>query len=428
MTTLLERQHRLADHLRFVAENSPYYRKLWQGAYGGESTPLTALPVVDLESYWSANTPHENQVLTSEHLNGPVFKSGGTTGNPKFSFYSNDDWRLLCEAFGEAFRRGGLQAGERVANLFYGGQLYASFLFFGRAVECAGVGVQYPLSGSAPVPEIIKTLQQFRIETVAGLPTTLINLLPHLAELPAGAVKLKRFLYGGEAIFPDQIDALHRFFPDCAVQSVGIAGVDYGEMGWSESNAEPGVHRCFDDSTVVEILDDEGLPVEEPGESGELVITNFRRRLMPVVRYPVGDRGVWLDEPGSPSRRFRVLGRSSSCARIGPVSLYVDDVQQVLRQFPEHTVVNFQLVVDHFEQRDRCTVRLAVANPEAVPPGTGLNLMRALELERPMISELVEKGVIHPLVIEWVLPHELVVNTRTGKTLRVLDRRVESQQ
>lgn len=426
MTTNPERQHLIATHLRYVAANSPYYQKLWQGIYTRVDTPITALPVLDLDSYWAANHPDDNQVLTATHLDGPVFKSGGTTGNPKFSFFSNEDWLQMCEAFGAGMRRGGLRPGERIANLFYGGQLYASFLFIGRAIECAGGGVQYPLSGSAPLSEIVKTLQQFRVETLAGVPTTLFSLLPEVAAAPEGTIKLKRFLYGGEAMFPDQIAALRRVIPGCIVQSVGIAGVDYGELGWSEAGAEPGVHRCFDESTVVEILDDEGRPIQEPGEAGELVITNFRRRLMPIVRYPVGDRGAWIDQPGSPSRRFRVLGRSNSCARMGPVSLYADDVQQVLQQITEHTVINFQLVVDHFEQRDRCTLRIAVADPQGVQDGIGERMLRELARERPMISDAVQKGIIHPLAIEWVGPQALTTNARTGKTLRVVDRRMES--
>src|SRR5690606_4824271 len=121
-----------------------------------------------------------------------------------------------------------------------------------------------------------------------------------------------------------------------------------------------------------------------------------------------------------------VLGRSNSCARMGPVSLYADDVQQVLQQITEHTVINFQLVVDHFEQRDRCTLRIAVADPQGVQDGIGERMLRELERERPMISDAVQKGIIHPLAIEWVGPQALTTNARTGKTLRVVDRRMES--
>lgn len=428
MNTMHDTGHAmLARHLRFVADHSPYYRGLWKDACAKADIPLSALPVTNLESYWQANTPNGNQVLTGPQLDGPVFKSGGTTGNPKFSFYSNEDWLSMCQVFGSAMRRGGLRPGERVANLFYGGQLYASFLFIGRAIEQAGGGVQFPLSGSAPAAEIIKTLQEFQIETLASIPTMLLALLPDLAAAEPGSIRLKRFLYGGEAMYPDQIAALQRTLPGCAVQSVGIAGVDYGELGWSEPGMEPGVHRSFDESTVLELLDDEGRPIEEPGVAGELVITNVRRRLMPVIRYPVGDRGVWLDAPGTPSRRFRVLGRSNNSARFGPISLYAEDVHDALAKVPGLDIVNFQLRVDHVDRRDRCTIRVAVRHPQSVPPGAGEAVLAHLQRERPMIADQTGKGIIHPLAIEWIAPHELVTNARTGKTLRVIDLRLEAR-
>lgn len=428
MSAQLTSHDALTAHLRFVADHSPYYRRLWNDAMANRAgTPLTALPLTELDTYWAANTPTDNQVLTGPQLEGPVFKSGGTTGNPKFSFFSNQDWLQLCDAFGKGMRRGGLKPGERVANMFYGGQLYASFLFIGRAVEQAGVGIQYPLSGSAPASEIIKTLQQFEIDTLAGVPTSLLTLLPEFAATQPGSIRLRRFLYGGEAMFPDQIEALHRVLPGCAVQSVGIAGVDYGELGWSEAGSEPGVHRSFDDSTVLEILDDQGRPIDEPGVSGEIYVSNFRRRLMPVIRYPVGDRGTWIDPPGTAARRFRVLGRSNNCARIGPVSLYVEDIRTVLGSISKTPdFINFQLVVDHVQQRDRCTLRIAVAEPDQVPATLSDAIRNALAEQRPMLAELAGKGVIHPLEVEWLRPDALTINPRTGKMLRVVDIRMEA--
>ena len=422
------RHAELAAHLRFVAAHSPHYRKHWGPIVGKTAdTPLSALPPTDLETYWHSNTPLDSQVLTAPHADGPVFKSGGTTGNPKFSFFSNEDWRTFCTVFGAGMRRGGLQSGERVANLFYGGQLYASFLLIGRAVEEAGGGVQYPLSGAAPADEVIKTLKQFRIGTLAGVPTSLMSLLPALAQAEAGTIHLTRFLYGGEAMFPDQVDALRQVLPGCTVQSIGIAGVDYGEMGWSQPGGEHGVHHCFDESTVLEILDEAGRPLDEPGVSGELLITNFRRRLMPVIRYPVGDRGMWIDPPGTPARRFRVLGRSNNCARVGPVSLYVEDIQNILSQVSAgQAFIGFQMQIDHAAQRDRCTLRIAVSRPQEVASSLTDAICRALAKERPMYSELVDQGVIHPLAVEWVTPNQMASNPRTGKTPRVLDRRLPS--
>ncbi len=415
----------LSEHLNFVRDNSPYYRDAWSGVWkGGSKAPsLTDLPVTDHVGYWAANASDDNRLLTGPHQDGVVFKSGGTTGNPKFSFFSNRDWRLFCHEFGQGMRRGGLRAGERVANIFYGGQLYASLLFIGRCVEEAGVGVSFPIAGFASPEEIIQDIKQFSIETVAGVPTTIMNLILHF-EAENDRLTVNRFLYGGEAMYPDQVAALQRAVPDCRVQSIGIAGVDYGEMGWVDALCEPGVHRTFDDSTVLELLDDQGLPLIDAGKEGELHITNFLRKLMPVIRYPVGDRGRWIDPPGTPGRRFKVLGRTEKGARLGPMTIYMEDLQRILNKAAAHTgFIAFQLVVDHEDRKDRCLLRIAVPKPESATEQVSAAVIAALDQERPMFPELVENGVIHPMKVEWVKPERLVTNPRTGKLLSLLDKR-----
>ena len=63
---------------------------------------------------------------------------------------------------------------------------------------------------------------------------------------------------------------------------------------------------------AVEVLRDDGTPCA-PGEDGRLVITEFVNFGMPMLRYEVGDRGVWSDRPcpcGRPHPRLKaVTGR-----------------------------------------------------------------------------------------------------------------------
>lgn len=307
----------------------------------------------------------------------------------------------------------------------YGGQLYASLFFFGRCLEEAGVGVHFPLAGFAPPEEIVHTLIRFQVRSIAGVPTTILHLLPHLAAAGRHRVDLRRILYGGETMYPDQMDAIRRVFPRCRIQSSGVAGVDFGELGWVDENCERGVHHVFEDSTVVEILDEEELrPLHEPGVEGAIYVTNFRRRLMPIVRYPVGDRGVWVDPLGTPSRRFKLLGRSEKGARVGPMTLYLEDLQLVLsREAADTSVYGFQLVIDHLDRLDRCTLRVAVADPTDVPAELTERVAAALYAERKMFQDLIREGLVHPLSVEWIKADDLITNPRTGKMMRILDRR-----
>lgn len=417
---------RLAALLSFARTHSPFYRDFYAAVPPGESR-LDAYPVLDHKAFWAANTVHDNRVFTAPLTEGITFKSGGTTDQPKYSVFTHAEWRAFTQAFGGGMRRAGLREGERIGNLFYAGKLYASFLFIGRSIEAAGAGICYPIGGD-DAEEILATWRQFGLTTLAGVPTTLMALLERLTPADRATLRLETFLYGGEPMFADQIAALQQVFPGCQVRSIGVAGVDYGELGWVPAGAEPGVHSVFDDSTVLEILeDDSDQPVQGTGQAGRLVLTNLERRLVPIVRYPVGDRGAWMDPPGTPQRRFRLLGRTEEGARIGPMTLYVDDILALLaslqRQGTDCTVQSFQLCIDHAERRDRLRLRLAVTTPQARSGADGTRVREALYAQRPMFADLIDAGVVHPLEVEWTTPAALLTNPRTGKLLRVVDRR-----
>ena len=216
--------HALGELLAFVRAHSPFYKDFYAAGPPG-STRLTDYPVLDSQRFWAANTVQDNQVFTAPLTEGITFKSGGTTGQPKYSVFTHAEWRSFTDAFGQGMRRAGLQPGDRIGNLFYAGKLYASFLFIARSIEAAGVGICYPIAGD-DLDENLATWRQFDLNVLAGVPTTLMKLLERLTPEDRARLRLQTFLYGGEPMFDDQIAAVQAVFPGCqggALQHV-IAG------------------------------------------------------------------------------------------------------------------------------------------------------------------------------------------------------------
>ncbi|MCK9537920.1 phenylacetate--CoA ligase family protein [Dokdonella sp.] len=405
---------------------SPFYRELYAGL--PERPALTQLPIVDQKAFWAANTVQGNRLLTGPMTDGIVFKSGGTTGEPKFSVYSRTEWLAFTGAFGMGLDAGGLRHGDRVANLFYAGELYSSFIFIMRSLDQAHAGnLQFPLSGRAPAEQVAQVIADFAVDTLAGAPTTLLNLAAHYIDAGRTAPGLRRLLFGGESLYADQRAILERAFPNAATGSVGYASVDAGLLGYADASCAPDEHRAFSRYTLVEILDDTtGEPIVEAGRVGRVVVTNLTRLLMPIIRYPAGDMACWVEPEGTPERRFRLMGRSEEGARVGPASLYVEDVRQVLAAFRERLgAVDFQMLVEHVESRDRLTLRLASEVPDAQQPALTSALVAALLAARPMLADLLEQGMIDAPRIEWVPLGGLEFNARSGKLKRVIDRRHE---
>lgn len=417
--------HQLSDLIRFVRHNSPFYQDLY-ASLPPDADRLTDLPVVDQQEFWSANTLHDNRVLTGPLSEATVYKTGGTTGAPKFSVYTRDEWRTFVTAFGQGLLDTGLRPGHRVADLFYAGELYASFLFILDSLAHAPVdNVRLPIGGAAPLESTVPTLRDFAAEVVAGTPTTLCRLAEYLISSGVRLDAVELILFGGEALFADQRRLLAAAFPNAEARSVGYASVDAGLLGRPVPGSDPRVHRAFTPHSVVEILDDAtDEPVTEPGRPGRVVVTSLFRRLMPVIRYPAGDRAEWSDTRAG---HFRILGRAEEGVRVGPVSLYSQDAQDaVAAADTAGRVVGMQLVVRRWDGRDGLVLRLATAPGDDDPAGLeplAKGVVTELETARPLYPDSVRAGFVHPLSVEWVRHRDLAVNPRSGKLVRVLDER-----
>ncbi|MYT19853.1 AMP-binding protein [Streptomyces sp. SID7760] len=418
-----------SDLVRFARDRSPFYAELYADLPPHVSR-VTDVPVVDQDAFWAANTLDGNRVLTAPLGEAVVFKTGGTTGTPRFSCYTREEWREFVTAFGSGMVDAGLRPGHRVADLFYAGELYASFLFILDSLAHAPVAnVRLPIGGAAPTDSTLTTIEDFAADVLAGTPTTLCRMAEHLVAAGRELPGVEFLFFGGEALFEDQRRLLAAAFPRATPRSLGYASVDGGLLGRPVpgTDEETRTHRPFAPHTLVEILDETtGEPIREPGRPGRVVVTQLYRRLMPVIRYPAGDRAEWTGVEGG---TFRILGRAQEGVRVGPVSLYAQDVTDAVAVADAHGLVTgTQLVVRRWDGRDGLVLRLATAagqDPAALEV-LAKAVVTGLDAARPLYPDSVAAGFVHPLRVEWARHRDLVVNPRTGKLVRVLDERPTS--
>lgn len=392
----------MKDFLNFIKLNSPYYRDLWQE----QTLDLASLPIVDQEKFWDANDWDHNQLLTAPMNDGVVFKSGGTTGRPKFSIYTKNEWEEFTKIFGEGMSSV-ISAGDRIGNLFYAGELYASFLFINKSLEHCPVGaLTFPIAGGTELDECFKIIKSYKVNVLAGVPTTFLRLAQFLKEQKL-VLPLEKLLYGGETLFDDQKDLLMQAFDCPQIHSIGYASVDAGHLGASAPELGARIHRVLP-KTIMQIVDDEGNLIETPNVSGRLLMTNLSRTLMPIVRYPVGDLACWHEV----GENFEILGRADEGARIGPVTVNRDDIAAIFSELSAS--VNFQLIIKRHEGKDQLVVQ--VDGKLDCDKAEDLLLKRRKMLHDALLQELVAR----PLFIQV---KELERNKRTGKLKLVIDQR-----
>ncbi|HQZ85670.1 MAG TPA: capsular biosynthesis protein, partial [Actinomycetota bacterium] len=106
------------------------------------------------------------------------------------------------------------------------------------------------------------------------------------------------------------------------------------------------VHHVMDESVIVEILVD-GRPAE-PGETGEIVVTDLNNFSVPLIRYRVGDLATAVDEsrPCSCGRGLSRIGRIEGRTQ---ASVQLADGSWLPASFFAHFFQDYDFLVRQFQ-------------------------------------------------------------------------------
>jgi len=186
--------------------------------------------------------------------------------------------------------------------------------------------------------------------------------------------------YGGlmcESMATRVSDALHTPFYDYyGTSEIGAIALQHpGESGM----------RVFHDLVLVEVVDDHNRALP-PGKPGRILLTDFHNYAMPLIRYEVGDFGMWLSGEVdmvdsfelNRNSRLQVLGRQVETATL-PSGRFVSarDTMNIL--FSDPSILNASI-----EMRPDERFMLKYAASETVCEKTITRLEELLELSEAM--------------------------------------------
>lgn len=403
--------------ISYARENSKYYANLYKDI--PENPSLTELPLINQDDFWANCDKAGFSVATRPQTDGQIFKSGGTTGNPKYSLYSAAEWETMCECSGAVLPKGGLENGTKIANLFYAGGLYASFLYtYSMMYFSPAKPILFNLSGNISIEEIVHTIYDHQINCLAGLPSILTKIISYIEENNMTGFAVDTIYFAGETLYQDQRDKICKAFnKDIEFRSVFYASNDGGPIGYFTKDCGFNEHRIMSDLTILELIDpDTGDVITKPNTPGNIYITSLFKTLVPLIRYPAGDVGEYTEPEGVPDRKFRILGRSDIAARAGYVSLYYQDVGDILTKcgidYYSYQIISKRSDKDYFLFKIACS-----------KPGDTDLFIETLFKERSVLKDAITDNNINMPVVEWCKPSDLEYNSRTGKLKSIIDAR-----
>jgi phenylacetate-coenzyme A ligase PaaK-like adenylate-forming protein len=288
-------------------------------------TPIRLTPIMEKEDF-------QKQIVKDEYSD-LFFYSGGSSGEPKLSIFTYEDYNRQMELAGEGLYAAGLNpVTDRCMNLFYAGSLYGGFTSFFTILEKLNA-VHFPMGASTDFALVGKTIIKNRVDTLLGMPSYLIQLFKeNHAELKKYH-GIKKIFYGGEHFSEAQRNYFKKEYGVEIVRSASYGSVDAGPLAYQCEYAVGGVHHLHEklhDLEIVNLEKDEAVPT---GEIGRLLFTSKVRHGQIIERYAIGDVGKKLEGAclcGRQGTRFELLGRHGDVFRIGTTFLSYQKFQKIL--------------------------------------------------------------------------------------------------
>ena len=371
------RARKLSTVLR-LAQQIPFYAERWPG----NVSDLRAVPVLR-----RGDVAGLNESVRSLYPPDQAFaadRSSGSTGMPaEFLFDARHQrGRFACRL--RYLRTHGWTPLRSSAWIIYLPEGTPD----GSIVRSRALGRTRFLSTFEPIRKQIEWLQSIAPEGLYTLPSNLEQLLDG-CERSGYRPDLKWLMCGGEVV-EDSLRARAR-----ALWGLEIAD-NYGStemmIAWQ---CPSGRYHVNEEHVVLELLDEDDRPVPT-GEPGRVVVTTLENRLMPLVRYEIGDWAVASDAHCDCGRTLRclerVIGRGINLFRmpdgrvLSPWALVVRfKGLGLVRQFQivQRTVRDFALryVADH-ELAPQPRLRLSAELQTVLGPDVNLTFERCDAIER----------------------------------------------
>ena len=174
----------------------------------------------------------------------------------------------------------------------------------------------------------------------------------------------------------------------------------------------------WEDHFYPEIINPDTGELVADGQEGELVFTSLTKEAFPIIRYRTRDLTRLLPPTSRAFRRMdKIVGRSDDMLIIRGVNVFPTQIEELVLAHPELTAL-YQVVVSRTGHLDEVEVLTELINTDISNVSTMVAAIKiALESRiKNLIGISVTVSVLMPGAIE---------RTQTGKSRRVIDKRVK---
>ena len=227
--------------------------------------------------------------------------SGGTTGTPTRFMVEARTYDVFFDAWRHAmWRRAGYSPGKRCLDITWA-------FTDGRPLRDSNKGEHVYLSihdlDGGTLGTWWQRVKAFQPEFIIGFPSTaaaLAKLLP----APGAMAGVSALLLASEKLTEEQHTVLAASFPNVRIfQWYGMSEL----AGFASGCEQKDTFHHWPQSGIMEVIGEDGQPLQMAGQSGEIVLTGFMNHATPFIRYRTGDRGTLGSPCAQCGRAHKVL-------------------------------------------------------------------------------------------------------------------------
>ena len=291
---LANQQCDLADIVAFAAGHTPYYAETLAPFLNRGSFDLSALPILRKENITQrmddllARSPDQNPVDRSQVKIG---HTGGSTGKPLAFWYDDAKHELMRAGMMRSYRLSGWRPGQKILN-FWGarqdvvpGGVFGAQLGDVIAAEHTIAAYEYT---EAQLVEWARFIQRYRPVLLQGYASVLSEVARVVIENRLSMPKTLLGVYSTAEVLTDsQRQRMQQAF-GCKVFN------QYGsrEIPNIACECRLGNIHVFTDMVMLESVPQQN---ETGSNENRLLVTSLTNRLMPMIRYDIGDTGRLID-------------------------------------------------------------------------------------------------------------------------------------
>jgi len=235
------------------------------------------------------------------------------------------------------------------------------------------------------LPKYIKKIKDFRPDYLHVLPSTFSILARFMKDHNIEPFPtVKALLCGSENIYPWQRQVFEDTF-QCRIYS----WYGHSEMAVLAGECENSSnYHIFPEYGAVELIDNNGKPIEEEEVRGEIVATGFNNYAMPFIRYRTGDIAVYSKQ-------------ECSCGRNYPMLKKIEGRIQELIVLKDGTYIPATVFLQHFEAFNNIKEMQIIQEKAGIVIVNIIKRPKYSKIDEQEILSYVQKGIGDRLDIEF---------------------------